>query len=351
MSSTEVVVASGIDLLPATGDRSQWSEREAALMDSLGLRGTKNQKRGDQWVEVSYEAPRPVVEQFLTQCRRTGLDPFARQIYCIERGGKWGIQASIDGFRLVAERTGTYRGQTPAQWCGLDGNWVEVWLKKEAPAAARIGIYRDGFTEPLWAVATYEGYCPRDRNGNLKPANQWATNPANQLAKCAEMLGLRKAFPQDLSGVYGAEEMDEATHTEAVADKPAAGRTEAVEPEPARRPAQSLPQVDEAAVAKWNEWKEAIDAAPDRRALAALWEQAKLIANNPIPGDVEGRRVGDYFSAVGRLLPDEVDEATGEVVSEKDADVQAEVEPVTEWAVATIPDDDTAAEGNADAPF
>lgn len=363
MTTTDVatMVPSGLALLPTTGDKTQWTEREAALMESLGLRGTKRrQDQNGQWYDAVVEAPRAIVEQFLSQCRRTGLDPFARQIYCIERGGKWGIQASIDGFRLVAERTGTYRGQTPAEWCGPDGVWTEVWLKSDPPAAARIGIYRDGFAEPLWAVATYEGYCPRNKKGDLEPKNQWSTNPANQLAKCAEMLGLRKAFPQDLSGIYGSEEMDSVR---------ADGASPEVQRRPEREPVNGMPEPSPEAIAAWQQWKEAIDAAPDKQALAALWEQAKDVVGRPIPGDPQGRRVGDYFMYVAASLPDtaeapeaaaqpqpEADEATGEVIEQPEAGTaeSADEPGTTEWATAQIPNGEPAKPANDygdDTPF
>lgn len=138
---------------------------------------------------------------FSRVCTRLRLDPFARQVFLVKRGADATTQVSIDGFRLVAERTGEYEGQTPHQWCGPDGVWKDVWPKGE-PVAARVGVYRKGFREPLYAVARWDSYA---QNTPI-----WKKMPDLMLAKCAESLALRRAFPQDLSGVYTTDEMAQA---------------------------------------------------------------------------------------------------------------------------------------------
>jgi phage recombination protein Bet len=139
---------------------------------------------------------------FVQVCQRLRLDPFAKQIYLVKRPGQpASIQASIDGLRVVAERSGDYEGQQAPQWCGADGVWRDVWLAKEAPAAAKVGVYRRGFREPMVRIAKLDAY--------KQPGPFWTRMPEHMLAKVAEALALRAAFPHDLSGIYAPEEMGE----------------------------------------------------------------------------------------------------------------------------------------------
>jgi len=162
---------------------------------------------------------------FINQCQRTGLDPFSRQIYSIQRQvydpklksktSKMVTQVSIDGLRLIAERSGNYAGQVGPYWCSPGTDWKDVWSSAEYPYAAKVGVLRKDFKEPLVAVALWSEYCPVYDG---KPGAMWAKFPTLMLAKCAEALALRRAFPQEMSGLYTSEEMGHQANQSTVID-------------------------------------------------------------------------------------------------------------------------------------
>lgn len=137
---------------------------------------------------------------FLYQCKRTGLDPLTRQIYCIHRGGRMTIQTSIDGFRVIAERSGTYAGQDEP---------IFEYDQSGKLKCAKVTVYRFSPAGQRYPAATgvafYDEYV---QIINGKPSGLW-TKPHIMLQKVAEALALRKAYPQDLSGIYTGDEMDQ----------------------------------------------------------------------------------------------------------------------------------------------
>ena len=152
---------------------------------------------------IARDANETELNLFVSQCKRTQLDPFVRQIYFMKTRGRPTIVVSIDGFRLIAARSGVYGGQTQPQWCGEDGEWKDVWLSDDPPAASRVGVYRQGVEQPSWGVVTWKEF------GQGKTST-WEAMPSHMLAKVAESHALRKAFPNEMSGLYSADEMQAA---------------------------------------------------------------------------------------------------------------------------------------------
>lgn len=186
---------------------------------------------------IAKDATDDELNLFLYQCKRTRLDPMTRQCYFMRRSAydkkqeryvdSFTFETSIDGFRLIAERTDKYAGQIAPQWADVrvptDGGppvirWYEVWpFAERTPYAARVGVCRKDFDAPLYAVARWDAYVQlvdvwegKRKTGEKRLNAMWEKRGAEQLAKCAEALALRQAFPNELSGVYSSEEMGQA---------------------------------------------------------------------------------------------------------------------------------------------
>lgn len=144
------------------------------------------------------------LKMFLHIAKRTGLDPFVRQIYSIRRwnsdigGFSMVTQTGIDGQRLIAERTGKYAPGKDVEY-QYDENGVLI----SATAFVMKMIGDKWFEVP--ATARFTEYAVKKKDGTLTA--MWKDKPHVMLGKCAESLALRKAFPNEMSGVYTEEEM------------------------------------------------------------------------------------------------------------------------------------------------
>ena len=214
--------------LTIADDQSSFTSQQVAALHHLGV---ENASPGDLGV-------------FFHVVKRTGLDPFARQIYMIGRNtfdsrqGKWvtkqTIQTGIDGFRLIGRRAADARRESISvsapEWAHQDGTWRPVWVPSWGmPIAARVTITRGG--SPFTAVALFDEYKQTKKDGGL--TQMWVQRPAGQIAKCAEALAWRMAFPQDLSGVYSDDEMQQAdagSEGTQVADRSGVSRLRAAVP-------------------------------------------------------------------------------------------------------------------------
>ncbi len=136
---------------------------------------------------------------FQAVCKKTGLDPFMKQIYAVKRKDQMTIQTSIDGYRLIAERTGRYCPGRESTYV-YDGDklvYATSYVKKQTA---------DGTWHEVAASAYFDEYKPAYSN------QFWDSKKHIMLAKCAESLALRKAFPNELSGIYSDDEMQQATN-------------------------------------------------------------------------------------------------------------------------------------------
>lgn len=292
--STEITRHSTNTALTIADDQTGFTDPQIAALRQLGL-GANTQAD---------------VEVFFHQAKRSGLDPFRREIYMITRktknGPKATIQTGIDGFYKIADRvtrqTGGTWGIPETLWCGPDGQWRDVWLERTPPAAAKVTVERNG--SRFTTVATSAEY-----NAG---SPMWQKMPARMIAKCAEALAIRRAFPDDLSGLYTSEEMGQA-------DAPAPSR-----PAPAPRPTlheavqAAKPDTPPVQTITREQWGQITTALTEAGYQGAAQQQAV--------SDLLGRRV----TSPAQLTAEDADRILTELSTVPEAETTTEAEVVPE---------------------
>lgn len=210
--------------LPQRQGVNQWSQEEIEVLTNL----------------IAKDCTPVELKLFANVCEKTGLDPFSRQIYAIKRNSRDGarltIQTSIDGFRAIAEDTGQYAGNDDAVYDGsltLAEHIAKTGNAKTPPKTATVTVYKivNGQKCGFTASAAYEQYAQ-------PKSPMWSNMPHTMIAKCAEALALRKAFPKKLSGIYTQDEMDQAeTQTQSTDQTNGNGHQTRKQTGPAEKPA------------------------------------------------------------------------------------------------------------------
>jgi len=153
---------------------------------------------------------------FIWTAQMRGLNPLTRQIHLVKRKQRVGgvekevavIQTGIDGFRLIADRTGRYApSPKPTLFEYEKGTDGKRYLVRATVWGMKIV---SGQAFEFSATAKFREYA-QSFGGKL--GNMWQKMPETMLEKCAEAKLLRKGFPEELSGLYTDEEMAQADST------------------------------------------------------------------------------------------------------------------------------------------
>lgn len=162
---------------------------------------------------IAKDATPAELQLFLYDCARQGVHPLDKLIHFTKRSGKYTPITSIDFMRIRAADSGEYAGNDDALFTGTPKG-------KDFAATAVVYRLNKGQRFPFSATARWVEYVPDQ-------AFMWNKMPHVMLAKCAEALALRKAFPKQLAGLYAKEEFEQG-------DPPALARSDrALNPEPA----------------------------------------------------------------------------------------------------------------------
>jgi hypothetical protein len=160
------------------------------------------------------------IDYFFEVIRRTRLDPFTGQIRADIRNSKDPddrnkkiptliLITTLQGLRVLAERTGHHQGEEGPQWCGTNGDWVDVWLPEAPPAAARAKIFRNDRDRAQGAVVRWDAFVQMEwgTGGQLQVGLFWKKMGSHMLGKCALAGCYRAAYPDPCSGLYIPEEL------------------------------------------------------------------------------------------------------------------------------------------------
>lgn len=150
------------------------------------------------------------VMMFLSLCKFQKLNPFLREAYLIKYGNQPAtIVTGKDALQKRAMRNPKYAGQEAGVVVlnaadELENRIGTIVLPGETLVGGWAKVHVKGWDHPLSVTVSFDEYC-QTKDG--KPISNWASKPGTMIRKVALVQALREAFPEDLGGMYAAEEV------------------------------------------------------------------------------------------------------------------------------------------------
>jgi phage recombination protein Bet len=163
---------------------------------------------------------------FMFQAAQRNLNPFKNQLHAVyiwdsQIGGEKLIPITgIDGFTTIAQRTNRYAGMSETRFefdatTGLPIKAVvDIYAYNPVTGAREIVTTATAWWDEyarykeVWDWTTENGKRVKRPTGERELNSTWKNRPKGQLEKCAQALGLRRSFPEELSGLYVRQEVD-----------------------------------------------------------------------------------------------------------------------------------------------
>lgn len=154
------------------------------------------------------------LQMFLALAARYGLDPFAKEIWCVNMGGGMTIMASRDGYLKAAQRDLDFKGLK--SFVVRQGDHFEIDPANDT-VSHKFGAQR-GAILGAWAMACHAKRPPVivwAEFAEYNKGNQvWKTYPSAMIQKVAEVMALKRQF--GINGLVTQEEIgtpDEGSYT------------------------------------------------------------------------------------------------------------------------------------------
>ena len=148
------------------------------------------------------------IKAYMRLCQAQRLNPFTKDAYIVKYGSSPAtVIAGKETFTKRAQRNPRFRGYTAGiTVIGTDGGLHRregsMLLAGETIIGGWCRVCIEGYDAPMYDEVSFAEY-------NTGKSN-WVKIPATMIRKVAICHALREAFPEDLGGLYGSEEIDQA---------------------------------------------------------------------------------------------------------------------------------------------